>query len=766
MLNNNIRIDLHIHSKCSEYKEEKNYVDESNIDNVDELLKKLQENNINMFSITDHNKFDYELYKKFKTLVNAPPYENVYNILPGVEFDVKLEEESLVSCHIICIFDDCDTNKLEEIQNKIIEVRELKNKNDFYTLEEFENILKKIELNVILIAHQKSGFDVKSGKKTHHSLSEAVSNPLEWLKVGYINALEYQKPKVQGVLKNDLNDFKLKFSTITGSDCHVWKAYPKKDFSVQVEDNYVTKIKALPTFKGLVLALTSPETRFERKDIGENVSYLNSIKIGEKEYYLSTGINAIIGENGSGKSFLLGLLNAENEHKYEILKKINNIQISKVGDPVIIKINQGEIIEKVKKGTLLDDKSEYYDGITTLEEFKINIKTYVENLKKYILDNIKKNEEENRFARISIPIKEISRNINYYISLIVDVETEDNIPLKRYAEIETLYKLLAKEYDQNLEFYSGLKKVKIESVLNTLQELKTIISKESERVIINNNIINIVISVFDSQNNKIKTERTSQENEKEEYMQQIRAFANYIKYYISNSKKENIFPVFPNKLNGISVKSKSGFKFIKEAKFHQLDLEEPLYKELFVQQYQDKEKIKQINTKDDFAKAVNGITKYEGIENQIDANVNKFLKEYIKEETRIRTENGTSEIGTTPGEIALTFYQLLLSKDIESNIILIDQPEDDISMKRIESYMIDYFNSVRDKKQIIFVTHNPLLVVNLDVDNVINISKDRKNVLKIESGCLESGNMIELVSKNLDGGREAIERRLKIYGES
>mgnify|MGYP002241736746 FL=1 len=40
------------------------YVDESNIENIDVLLSKLQENNINLISITDHNSFDYALYKK------------------------------------------------------------------------------------------------------------------------------------------------------------------------------------------------------------------------------------------------------------------------------------------------------------------------------------------------------------------------------------------------------------------------------------------------------------------------------------------------------------------------------------------------------------------------------------------------------------------------------------------------------------------------------------------------------------------------------
>lgn len=171
-----------------------------------------------------------------------------------------------------------------------------------------------------------------------------------------------------------------------------------------------------------------------------------------------------------------------------------------------------------------------------------------------------------------------------------------------------------------------------------------------------------------------------------------------------------------------------------------------------------------INTREDFASAVKGATTYEMVENILNINVEKFIAEYIKEETSIKDENGTDEIGTTPGEIALTYYKLQLSKKFDSDVILIDQPEDDISMKRIENYMIKYFNSVRDKKQVIFVTHNPLLVVNLDVDNIISISKDRKNVIDIKSGCLEYNDLLEIVSESLDGGKEAVERRLKVYG--
>lgn len=115
-LNSLINIDLHIHSNLSSYKETEGYVDNSNIDNIEILLDKLQINNINMFAITDHNRFGFDLYKKIKTIISSNcKYENLKKVLPGIEFDVQLEK-GLESCHIICIFDDKDETKLLNIE--------------------------------------------------------------------------------------------------------------------------------------------------------------------------------------------------------------------------------------------------------------------------------------------------------------------------------------------------------------------------------------------------------------------------------------------------------------------------------------------------------------------------------------------------------------------------------------------------------------------------------------------------------------------------
>ena len=67
--------------------------------------------------------------------------------------------------------------------------------------------------------------------------------------------------------------------------------------------------------------------------------------------------------------------------------------------------------------------------------------------------------------------------------------------------------------------------------------------------------------------------------------------------------------------------------------------------------------------------------------------------------------------------------------------------------------------------QIIMVTHNPQFIVNLDVDNVIFLSK--QNEISIQSGALEYENdkysILNIVADNIDGGIYTIQKRVKRY---
>jgi len=65
------------------------------------------------------------------------------------------------------------------------------------------------------------------------------------------------------------------------------------------------------------------------------------------------------------------------------------------------------------------------------------------------------------------------------------------------------------------------------------------------------------------------------------------------------------------------------------------------------------------------------------------------------------------------------------------------------------------------------VTHNPQFIVNLDVDNVVFMTVDEDNTLRLKSGALEyeceDYAILDIIAENVDGGLASIEKRLKRY---
>ena len=62
------------------------------------------------------------------------------------------------------------------------------------------------------------------------------------------------------------------------------------------------------------------------------------------------------------------------------------------------------------------------------------------------------------------------------------------------------------------------------------------------------------------------------------------------------------------------------------------------------------------------------------------------------------------------------------------------------------------------------VTHDANIVVNVDAENIVIASQLADGSFRYESGALEYQDMLEQASKILDGGVEAVRRRLMKYG--
>lgn len=698
MLNNKIRIDLHVHSYNSEYKDG-SIVNNSNINNIENLIDKLEEYQINLFSITDHNRFDYNLYQKLKERIKESSI--VKHILPGIEFDVQFESE-LEKCHVITIFDDSDEDKLSKIWLRITENRVLTNKEDFYTLKEFEKILREINLKTCLIVHQKQGFEGSRGKT--QSLSESTSDPSYFMKIGYIDSLEYNYPRTEGIVKKTLRDLDVDFPLITGSDCHQWEAYPYRDLTISIKRDF-TSFKALPTFKGLALSLTSFSSRANR-NLNENDSYIKNFKIGEVTIPLANGLNVIIGDNGSGKSLLSNLLSGEKiENYYNKLISENKLTVERSESLIqdqIKYIQQGEIVKKVREGKLFDNSnSDYYDDISTINEFRTNITNYFDNLINYVKCNISIKNSNVKLLQSSVEIKNTS-GLNFNPIIDSTIEISNNASFKtRIDQITSIIESLKSEYENNKDFYIEEKvDLKFKNALKEMDEVLVIIETKYdglEKLKKAKQIINKKLSDFDRE---LNSKRTSEEAERASTQQKYTDFKNTLLQFIIKKNEKNDFPSFPKPISGHSLKSVNSYNFEKKTKYHLLDIEESFYKVLFNSGFQSKEIIMKIDTKEEMSSALKGLNFDQLIEFK-ESKLEKFIQYYCEEITTISEIKENGEIGNTPGEISLVYYKFITSTETEQfSIIIIDQPEDDINPKRINDFLLNYLSTIRDKKQV------------------------------------------------------------------
>ena len=280
-----------------------------------------------------------------------------------------------------------------------------------------------------------------------------------------------------------------------------------------------------------------------------------------------------------------------------------------------------------------------------------------------------------------------------------------------------------------------------------------------------NEIINVIIDKVKIYNREIEQKSNSEDIEINSYKKEFTDFNNkissYYKMYVLNDKTIPNLNLF--KIGGFSEKKSNGYSFIAKAKYYDnSEILNLLLEKVFNKEFSKLEKIENIDTIQTFVKAISGANDSNYKEKYNDS-VNKFIEEMKEIRYEVIDVSSKSKMGNTLGERALVYYKHLSYDENEFDVLFIDQPEDNISNIRINKDLINYLNSLRDKKQIIFVTHNPLLVVNLDVDNVI-IMNNHNGKIQCKWGCLEDEEILENVALLLDGGKETIEKRLKLYG--
>lgn len=791
-----LKVDFHIHSVASSHKDGK-IVNNCNIGNIDTLIKKLNENEINVVAISDHDNFDFDMYKRLKQ-EETNNDNSIQLVLPAVEFTVEIDTTKL---HIVAIFDDKDDDKINKIQSLIYDTKSNKPRYsdgiEAFNERDFFNKLKDIDLNTILIVHQKNSLSSKEKRENDfNNLSDEKQNELIYIE--YFEALEFKTKKVEILNKYHIENKDSKFKNvnfITSTDCHDWNYYPNvdKDDKTKKDDIGETFIKCLPTFRGVSLAMTDLR---RIKNVNsffypENNEEKIELKIeGQKiEIELSKGINAIIGDNSIGKSCMIHALTdyivlRTEKNELNRLGKIytqylidNGIEISRIiPSKNILRLDDQGNIRKNFVENKTDGKkflADYYPNQPDYSVTKQKITNFVNNFIEYLkskesLSELHQNDKQLcikifetqstslTIQKISIDFKVMKETTNKYITQIKKVILQIDELLKLNLDKE--------EKDRTIEYKKYLLKVALPKYEN-----------KQENINRDCNIVNKVNTILDNAITRLNKRSGDEQKLKTSYNTEKSHFKNYVldlkkkELEINNWKfefsDEDIKPTnseysdkycFTYKVNVIKVDSDYLLSKIKD----------PLSKT-----YKDKiSNFRDVDT-EKLKQNINAIPEgttdiFEFYEGKITASIDKDFKIYPEVTKKEKNKWTTTSIGAS----VPIYFELLSYDNQKKGIYIIDQPEDDVSQPSIKNKLLDDFKRMADNRQVLIITHNPQFIVNLDVDNVIFLSKNSEEKIDIQYGALEykddKTDILKIVADNIEGGIDSLKERWKRYDKN
>lgn len=762
--------DLHVHTPYKYNKSANSYDNDSNdkfVEKIVEIIKKSSKS-LKMISFTDHNYFNKDVYNNFKSTIMGMDIQ----IIPGIEMDLKMSASDRKSKHILFYFQEsCDYDKISKILNEFI------SKKENITFDEFVTYLFENGLKFAISPHAfKQGirgiqteWNDDNDEKNYQRIKMYSSNFFVFWEADK-GSVPYARDfieKYYGEGGEAITNF---------SDSHTYSCFES------YLNNPTQYFYALNNFNGILMA-SSETNRIVSKpqEMLLKEQKIKQIIIDDKKIFLSDKLNVIIGGRGKGKSILLdkiGFYFKCNEsmkrnvgssrikflNKFNI--KIKNFFDNDVNDDFKVKYLEQSYID-----TLFKDESSKQIEIYFQEEFEsisIQDKDLIfSELKKSLLLINKESIINKNVAGISDSlINSITKNINSldenkevkFLDLFIK-EEKNNLKFNEYfrnkipdeifdTEIENDIQLLTRDILKKIINYNieELKTNKLEQIAyeivktknekldkdlmnknNTIDNIKNKLKNEYDQRLYIVRIINKLYETTEKMTKlKIEYKEFPGEDENKFY---------FIKYNNIEHPIEFARRIMIDAINGIIVPKK----------------ELITNKQLFLYLLDDQNIYNSSFTKDSI---LSTLKQLKGIKIE---SKNKIIH-YIFKENIYQDLSISSPGMQTNSLMEYIFHQ---KSDIP---LLIDQPEDNVDNESRYKKLTKWIKKVKNHRQIILVSHDANIVVNGDTENLI-IADCINSQFSYTYGALEYGNNIEKAAIILDGGKDAIRKRIQKYGE-
>ena len=469
----------------------------------------------------------------------------------------------------------------------------------------------------------------------------------------------------------------------------------------------------------------------------------------------------------------------ENKQLEEDIKQLGDLQ----GIESYIKKLEGEAGDIKSKSGLSKEEISKYESCKEIEK---DISTILANLE------ADKKTVENMQGELLLSAKSILQTKAEYLGYINDLEISEKI-MESFKGIDNIEKDIHKATEKILSSIETKRK-KIKSEQEKIkEELAPITSKITLQSELEKK--SLLIKSERDKIDKINLLKKYLKHKNDTYEKRCdEAIGDYRKINEKYDELRNNLKVYENKFQDISLNIVVGFNV---HEFNALVVDEFLNKQTL-------KRIGDINWREEFEYQYDPMRHLDDIKRIycgiLDGKVG-VLKDREKRDALMKLlENKFYlDFGITykddplekmsPGKKGLVLLKLLIELSNDEWPILLDQPDDDLDNRSIYVDLVSFILRKKKDRQIIFITHNPNLVVGADAEEVIVSNQagqetgrdNRKFRFEYVSGSLE--NTFELnvqqekailyrkgirqhVYEILEGGKEAFQKREQKYSFS
>jgi hypothetical protein len=693
------------------------------------------------------------------------------------------------------IFNECDGGLIkslfsnEKIRNRVLGIQKSTNRDNYRNFVEWINKeLARVEgsdpkkIEDIGKGNKKTylkigNFDYKTIKYALMDYNNRIFDNIQEISHGYIESLKFNG----GVLDCKELKFSSELNNIIGirgsgksaileiirnilnMDCSdVDKKYKEDIVTYYMGSGGVAELKIRDKYgKGYTIT----------KHFSENIIYITD-EFGEpKDIKIESLLNNVLYFGQKDLSIRI------DGYEEDLLNKL--IGKSKM-DSSKLNENVTKLKDVIKKYYLLELLPE------KLEDKKKEHNTIKEQLKifdeKGVKDKLEKeeafNEDGNKIKKLTDSMKEISNieNIENDFSFIKEYKSKYNKEFftKIVKVIEDIEKLINKK--NSIENNIKQKTTELENLYNEYKKIKGNFISEFENV---KRELNLKENLDGDTYLKLKKELEEVNNDIEKMEKQLKSKEKLRGELIKLFKKRRELIIednnkYLNYIEGInSNQNNIKIEFVVNGN------KEKFYEDL-------RNELKKTNiTKNTFIEIADNFIDYLGILEDIllnDANnlkdisgvniIEKIKERFIKDIDNVCQYTPNNKIiikyhdknieNYSLGQRASAVLLFILAQ-YDNDIIMIDQPEDDMDNQVIYKELIKTIKKAKENIQFIFTTHNPNIPVLGDAEEVIGLKNE--NGLIIDNDSIDNEVIQKDIVEIMEGGQEAFQRREKIYNE-